>query len=240
MIKKADNSAHETLTELMRDTEQFAVRSMRDRGCITARLYIHGETGTQTLLMKTSDSVLKKRDFATFAKIACIAAGADATVFASEAWVLNAITGESPILPMETRKGKDEKEVIIESKIKPDANLFKQAQKPGLGFVEQVEVLQNRREVVILMGEILGYGEQRIMPIRRSEDGKFVCFGNTDKLVGNQFQGEFANFISKDCLDFNQRTVARQFLAKHGFNFESQIDQLRMRPEHGRGMQYGM
>lgn len=240
MSKNPDKQARESLTRLMNDTELFAKRSMREKGCITARLYIHGEYGTQTLLMKNGKIELSKRDFVVLAKIACIAVGGDASVFVSEAWMLTAIPGESPVLPRETRKGMDNKEVVMESKVQPDARLFEQLQNQRLAFQEQVAVLQNRREVVMLMGETLGYGEQRIMPMQRSSDGKFMAFAGTQSLQGNRFRGEFANFVSHECRDARQQSIARQILAKHGISFGSEPRQRTNREERGRGMEHGM
>lgn len=240
MIKNPDERARESLTQLMNSTELFAMRSMREKGCISARLYINGEYGTETLLMKSGKSVLTKRDFAVLAKIACIAVGADASVFVSEAWMLNAIPGESPVLPRETKQGRDTKEVVMESKVQTDDRLLKQIQNQRLGFEEQVAVLQNRREAVMLMGETLGYGEQRIMPMQRSSDGKFMSFAGTQTVQGNRFRGEFANFISHECRDARQQSIARQILAKHGISFGSEPRQRKKREERGRGMEHGV
>ena len=240
MTKKPDEQARESLTGLMNDTELFARRSMQEKGSIAARLYIHGENGIETLLMKSAKGALSKREFAALAKIACVAVGADASVFVSEAWILNGIPGEPPDLPKETIQGRDAKEMIIETGGPLSAELHERARNPGLDCDEQIAMLQNRREVVMLMGETLGYGEQRIMPVQRSGDGKFISFGSTQKLEGNVFRGQFANFISQECRDVRQQAAATQVLAKHGISLGNEPRQRTNREERGRGMEHGM
>lgn len=240
MSKNPHEQAREALTRLMNDTELFARRSMQAKGSIAARLYIHGENGMETLQMKSAKGALSKREFAALAKIACVAAGADASVFVSEAWLLNGIPGEPPDLPKETIQGRDAKEIIIETAGQLSAELIERARNPGLDCDEQLAVLQNRREVVMLMGESSDYGEQRIMPIQRSTDGKFLCCGSTQKLQGNRFRGEFANFVSQECRNASQRATAKEFLAKYGISFGNQPRQRSNREERGRGMQQGM
>lgn len=240
MSNNPDEQGRESLRRLMDETELFAMRTMREKGSISARMYIHGENGMETLLMKTRKSVLTKRDFSILAKIAFIAAGADATVFVSEAWILNGIPCEPPDLPKETIQGRDAKEMIIETGGPLSAELLERARNPGLDCDEQIAMLQNRREVVMLMGETLGYGEQRIMPIQRSGDGKFISFGSTQKLEGNVFRGQFANFISQECRDVRQQAAATQVLAKHGISLGNEPRQRTNREERGRGMEHGM
>lgn len=60
MSNNPDKQAREALTRLMNDTELFAKRSMQEKGSIAARLYIHGENGMETLLMKSAKGALSK------------------------------------------------------------------------------------------------------------------------------------------------------------------------------------
>ena len=208
------------LVDLMDETELVARRSMAEDGIVPARLYICSQSGVMTLAMNPLKGELSKKEFVGLAKLACVAVGADASVFVAEAWMFNAIPGEPPRLPSETMQGKDAKEMVVETGVRPDGNLLKKARDPRLDVDEQISVLQDRKEVVILMGEASGYGEQRIMPIQRSADGKHVSLGRTEKLQDQQFQGEFANFISEDCRDARQRALAENAFADHGINLE--------------------
>lgn len=240
MSEHNDGPARETLAKLMDNTERFARRSMQEKGGLSARLYFHGDHGTETLVMKTMNHELNKREFAALAKIACVATGADASVFVSEAWMSNAIPGEPPSLPRATIEGKDAKEMVIETAGPLNETLLKTARNPRLETDEQIAVLQDRREAVVLMGETLGHGEQRIMPIRRAGDGSFLGFENTQTLEGNRFRGEFANFISTECRDPGQRAMARQVLANNGIHFDQRPAERKPREERGHGMAQGM
>jgi hypothetical protein len=53
----------------------------------------------------------------------------------------------------------------------------------------------DRREVVVLTGETVEHGEQKLLPIIRTDAGGFFGFGERDGPKFNNFEGRFAQLL---------------------------------------------
>ena len=91
----------------------------------------------------------------------------------------------------------------------------------------------DRQEMVILMGESRNGHCQKMLPIERSEDGKFIGFGEAPEMTFHEVQGRFAQFIPPIAPDEQGRERARELLAGMGMICEEQKSRER---GLGRGM----
>jgi len=70
----------------------------------------------------------------------------------------------------------------------------------------------DRREVVLLIGETLGYHTQRFLPIIRTDAGGFFGFGDYDGPQGDSFEGRFAELMPPRPALADQQALARRLL----------------------------
>jgi len=206
MIDNIRNDEQESLQKLMNEADLFAKHAMQKTGGIPATLFIHGENGVSMFRPKEMRDEQVKDEFANLARLVCIATGADATVFVSEAWM----------------------------------KLAKPGQK--LDLSRAPSSYADKQEVAIMMGQTRTACQQRMLPMLRSRDGKFIGFGEEHKINADRFEGRFANFIPWDYPDAEVRAVAREALSKLGVNIDKQqVQQTQWRrEERGRGMAQGM
>lgn len=54
----------------------------------------------------------------------------------------------------------------------------------------------DRQEIVSIMGETCDGHAQKILPVLRSPEGKFMGFGETEEIKADQVLGRFSNFLS--------------------------------------------
>jgi hypothetical protein len=86
----------------------------------------------------------------------------------------------------------------------------------------------DRQEMLIMMGETRGCCQQRMLPMERSEDGKFLGFGQEQKMEADRVEGRLANFIPAEYPDGREREMASEALAERGVEMEEQERERRM------------
>jgi hypothetical protein len=79
----------------------------------------------------------------------------------------------------------------------------------------------DRREVVVLTGESAGHGQQRLLPIIRTDAGGFFGFGEHDGPQLDNFEGRFAQMLPPKRPGAEARDLARAMLAAMGINEEA-------------------
>ncbi len=84
----------ETLDDLLAQAEHYANFSMRNMGRLPPTLFMIGPDGTMMFMPESLGDDSEKDDFATNAKLMCIAHGATACVMAMEVWTKFATPGE--------------------------------------------------------------------------------------------------------------------------------------------------
>ena len=84
----------ETLDDLLAQAEHYANFSMRNMGRLPPTLFMIGPDGTMMFMPESMEDDNAKDDFATNAKLMCIAHGATACVMAMEVWTKFATPGE--------------------------------------------------------------------------------------------------------------------------------------------------
>ena len=94
--------------------------------------------------------------------------------------------------------------------------------KPGeaLDMTEPPSEAFDRREVVVLTGETVGHGEQRLLPIIRTDAGGFFGFGEHDGPKLDNFEGRFAQLLPPKRPTAKDRELARALLAAMGVTEE--------------------
>jgi hypothetical protein len=70
----------------------------------------------------------------------------------------------------------------------------------------------DRQEVVVLLGESRDGQKQKILPIIRSDNGKFFGFGKSDVPVMDKMEGRFAQIIPPKVPDAEMRLLAKAML----------------------------
>lgn len=103
----------EALEELMNETEMIATAAMRDIGEIPPALFIHGKEGKAIFRPKSMSNVEEKNRFAEDSRAMCIAQGADAAVFCSEAWMRTPKADEKLDVSIAPSQAPDRQEVLI-------------------------------------------------------------------------------------------------------------------------------
>jgi len=103
----------EALQELMNEAEMIATAMIRETGEMRAAIFIHGQEGKTIFRPKSMATEAAKDEYAADARIVCMAEGADAVVYCSEAWMLSPKTGRSVDLTMPPSKSPDRQEVLV-------------------------------------------------------------------------------------------------------------------------------
>lgn len=103
----------EALEGLMKEAERYASLQMRGEGHCPPRLYMDGIEGRAVFRPPDLSSEQAKDNFATLAKLVCIAHGADAAVFVSEAWMIKAKQDQALDLNQAPSESPDRQEVVI-------------------------------------------------------------------------------------------------------------------------------
>jgi hypothetical protein len=103
----------EALEELMNEAQLIATTLMRKIGEMSATLFIHGSEGKTIFRPKSMNSEAAKDQFVEESRIMCIAHGADAVVYCSEAWMLTPKTDKPLDLSVAPSKSPDRQEVLI-------------------------------------------------------------------------------------------------------------------------------
>jgi hypothetical protein len=92
--------------------------------------------------------------------------------------------------------------------------------KPGetLDMSEPPSEAFDRREVVVLTGKTVEHGEQKLLPIIRTDAGGFFGFGEHDGPKFDNFEGRFAQLLPPKRPTAQDRDVARATLAAMGIS----------------------
>ena len=88
--------------------------------------------------------------------------------------------------------------------------------KPGetLDMTEPLSEAFDRREVVVLTGGTAQHGEQRLLPIIRTDAGGFFGFGEHDGPKFGSFVGRFAQVLPPKPPTAKERELARRLAAE--------------------------
>jgi hypothetical protein len=107
------DEGREALKELMKEAERYVSLQMKYEGHCPARLYMDGIDGKAILNPPEMSSEQAKDNFATLAKLVCVAHGANATVWVSEAWMLRTKKDENLDLSILPSESLDRQEAVI-------------------------------------------------------------------------------------------------------------------------------
>ena len=178
----------------------MAHHSIRQTGAVPPTLLIHGIDGNVVLAPQSMDDEKSKDRFVLQARLACLAHGADATVFLSEAWMrMPAKAGQSLDLSIPPSEAPD------------------------------------RVEAIIIMGETRNGHYQKVLPMLRSEQGKFIGFGEMPEVIreADQVKGRFAQFVPPYVPTDEVRKEAKAALAILGM---VPIEEKKRERGHGRAI----
>lgn len=98
--------------------------------------------------------------------------------------------------------------------------------KPGemLDMSEPPSEAFDRREVVVLTGETVEHGKQRLLPIIRTDAGGFFGFGEHDGPQLDNFEGRFAQLLPPKRPTAENTKLARAMLESMGISKDALID----------------
>ena len=188
----------EAVKKLMEDAEIMAHASMRQSGTISPTLFIHGAEGKAVFSPDEFGDEVSKELFVQKARLVCVAHGANAAVFLTEAWV---------------RRAKNLGDAL-DTSIRPSES-------------------PDREEMVVIMGETRQGHFQKMLPIERTADGRFMGFGASPELAFDNIQGRFAQFVPPIVPDEKGRAKAKEVLEAFGIEREDMEKQHKHRG-HGR------
>jgi hypothetical protein len=172
-----------TLDDLLAQAEHYANHSMRNIGRVPPTLFLIGADGPVLFIPENMADDRAKDDFATNARLMCIAHAASACVMTLEAWAKFATPGEK------------------------------------LDMTEAPSEAFDRREIVVLMGESRNGQKQKLLPIIRSDNGKFFGFGESELPEMDEMKGRFAQLLPTKAPDDGLREVAKAMLKVQGVKF---------------------
>jgi hypothetical protein len=168
------------LDRLLAQTEHYTNYSMRSIGRLPPTLFSIGLDGALMFMPDSPTDESAKHDFATNARLMCIAHAAMSVVMALEAWVKFA---------------------------KPDEK-FDEAEPPSEAI--------DRREFVILMGELRSGQKPKFLPIIRSDNGKFFALGESQVPDIAEIKGRFAQILPTKVPEDGLRQFAKPMLKVKG------------------------
>lgn len=103
----------QTLDDLLAQAEHYANHSMRNMGRVPPTLFLIGADGPALFIPEHLADDGAKDDFATTARLLCIAHGATATVMTLEAWMKSATPGEPMDMTEPPSEAFDRSEVVV-------------------------------------------------------------------------------------------------------------------------------
>ena len=103
----------EALEELMNQAQMIATAAIRGGRQMEATLFLHGQEGNAILVPQKFDSEEAKDRFAEVSRIMCVAQGADAVVYCSEAWMVSPKKDKPLDLSVAPSKSPDRQEVLV-------------------------------------------------------------------------------------------------------------------------------
>ena len=102
-----------TLDDLLAQAEHYVTYSMRNMGCVPPTLLLVGADGLVMFIPENLADVGAKDDFATNARLMCIAHAANACVMTLEAWAKFAKPGEKFDMTEAPSEAFDRREVVV-------------------------------------------------------------------------------------------------------------------------------
>lgn len=171
-----------TLDDLLAQAAHYAEFCMRNSGKMAPTLFLIGADGPLMFVPASLAGEKEKDDFATTARLVCIANAATVVVMALEAWMKTATPGEK------------------------------------LDVTEPPSEAMDRQEVIVLMGESHDGQKQWILPIVRSDNGKFFGFGESNLPTLEKMEGRFAQILPAKPATAEHRLVAETILKVKGVN----------------------
>ena len=103
----------QTLDDLLAQAEHYAGFCMRNSGKMAPTLFLIGADGPLIFVPASLADVGEKDDFATTARLMCIAHAATATVMVMEAWMKAATPGEKMDMTEPPSEAFDRQEVVV-------------------------------------------------------------------------------------------------------------------------------
>jgi hypothetical protein len=103
----------QTLDDLLAQAEHYANYCMRNTGRVTPTLFLIGPDGPLMFVPESLADENAKDDFATTARLMCIAHAATATVMTLEAWAKSAKPGEKMDMTEPPSEAFDRREVVV-------------------------------------------------------------------------------------------------------------------------------
>ena len=103
----------QTLDDLLAQAEHYADYSMRNSGRVPPTLFLIGADGPAMFIPENLADDGAKDDFATTARLVCIAHAATATVMTLEAWMKVATPGEKLDMTEPPSESFDRREVVV-------------------------------------------------------------------------------------------------------------------------------
>ena len=103
----------ETLDDLLAQAEHYAGFCMRNSGKMSPTLFLIGADGPLMFVPASLADANEKDDFATTARLVCIAHGATVIVMALESWMKTAAPGEKMDMTEAPSEAFDRQEVIV-------------------------------------------------------------------------------------------------------------------------------
>ena len=103
----------QTLDDLLAQAEHYANHSMRNIGRVPPTLFLIGADGPVIFIPENMADDGAKDDFATTARLMCIAHAATATVMTLEAWMKTATPGEKLDMTEPPSEAFDRREVVV-------------------------------------------------------------------------------------------------------------------------------
>jgi hypothetical protein len=168
------------LDDLMAQAGHYAEFCLRSSGSMPPTLFLIGADGPMMFMPQALADDQDKDNFATTARLVCIAHAASACVMAIEAWMKKAKEGEK-----------------LDTTETPSESL-------------------DREEVIVLMGEDHGGQQQILLPIIRSDNGKFFNLNNSDPQTLDKMEGRFAQILSPKTPDKDMQNLAKTMLQVKG------------------------
>lgn len=103
----------QSLDDLMAQAEHYANHSMRNMGSVPPTLFLIGADGPVIFIPQNMADDGAKDDFATTARLVCIAHAATASVMTLEAWIKSATPGEKMDMTEPPSEAFDRREVVV-------------------------------------------------------------------------------------------------------------------------------
>lgn len=103
----------QTLDDLLAQAEHYANHSMRNFGRVPPTLFLIGAEGPVLYIPNNLADEVAKDDFATTARLICIAHAATAIVMTLESWIKSAAPGETLDMTERPPEAFDRREVVV-------------------------------------------------------------------------------------------------------------------------------